>query len=147
VSIAAAAITHGVGATKSRSIWAVVAGAVTAIVVTTLIDVALHAAHVYPSLDQPIDDSLALLASSYRVVIGIASAWLTARLAPSNPMRHALILGAIGAAVSLVGVIATWNRNLGPHWYPISLVVLALPEAWVGANLFELRGNRQPQEV
>src|SRR5512146_1808447 len=116
---------------KARSIWAVVAGAVTAIVVTTLIDVALHVARVYPSMDQPIDDSLALLASSYRVVIGIASAWLTARLAPSKPMRHAVILGAIGAAISLAGVIATWNRNLGPHWYPISLVVLALPEAWV----------------
>lgn len=132
---------------KARSIWAVVAGAVTAIVVTTLIDVALHVARVYPSMDQPIDDSLALLASSYRVVIGIASAWLTARLAPSKPMRHAVILGAIGAAISLAGVIATWNRNLGPHWYPISLVVLALPEAWVGAKLLELRGNRRPQEV
>lgn len=132
---------------KARSIWAVVAGAVTAIVVATLIDVALHVARVYPSMDQPIDDSLALLASSYRVVIGIASAWLTARLAPSKPMRHAVILGAIGAAISLAGVIATWNRNLGPHWYPISLVVLALPEAWVGAKLLELRGNRRPQEV
>lgn len=132
---------------KARSIWAVVAGAVTAIVVTTLIDVALHVARVYPSMDQPIDDSLALLASSYRVVIGIASAWLTARLAPSKPMRHAVILGAIGAAISLAGVIATWNRNLGPHWYPISLVVLALPEAWVGAKLLELRGHRRPQEV
>ena len=69
---------------KARSICAVVAGAATAIVVTTVIDVALHAARVYPSMDQPLDDSLALLASSYRVVTGIGGAWLTARLAPDR---------------------------------------------------------------
>src|SRR5436190_237706 len=105
-----------------RSIWAVLAGVIVAIVVTTLIDVGLHVAGVFPPMSQPIDDALALLATSYRVVIGIGSAWLTARLAPRDPMKHAIVLGAVGAAVALLGVVVTWNLGLGPRWYPISLV-------------------------
>ncbi|HXY40970.1 MAG TPA: hypothetical protein VEQ10_14960 [Vicinamibacteria bacterium] len=121
-----------------RSVWAILAGILVGVVVTTLVDVALHAAGVYPPLQQPIDDKLALLATSYRVVIGIAGAWLTARLAPRDPMKHALVLGALGFVAALVGVIVTWNLGLGPRWYPIALVVLALPQSWLGARLFQL---------
>jgi len=94
---------------------------------------------VYPPMDQPIDNRLAALATAYRVVISIAGAWLTARLAPARPMRHALILGAVGVVLGLVGVIATWNLGLGPRWYPIALVVLAIPQCWVGGLIFERR--------
>jgi len=128
-----------------KSVRAVLVGALAAIVTTTLIDAALHAVHLYPSLDVPIDDPLALLASSYRLVIGIAAAWLTARLAPHSPMQHALVLGGLGAAVSLLGAVTTWNMDLGPKWYPISLVILALPEAWLGARLAVL-GRAAKQE-
>ncbi len=118
-----------------RSVRALLIGALAAIVTTTLIDIALHAIHVFPPLDEPIDDFLALVASSYRLVIGVAAAWLTARLAPHDPMKHALVLGGLGAVVALIGVVTTWNMDLGPKWYPISLVILALPEAWLGAKL------------
>jgi MFS family permease len=126
-----------------RSVWAVVAGILVAVVLTTLIDMALHSAGVYPPITVPIDNTLALLATSYRVVIGIGAAWLTARLAPRNPMKHVLILGALGFVVALVGVIVTWNRDLGPKWYPISLVILAIPQSWLGGRLFESRWSRQ----
>src|SRR2546426_3137583 len=81
---------------NKQSIWAVVAGAVVAIVATTLVDVVLHIAHVFPPINDPINDALALLATSYRIVIGVAGAWLTARLAPDKPLKHALILGYLG---------------------------------------------------
>lgn len=122
-----------------RSIWAVVAGVLTIIVVTTLVDIVLHVAHVFPPMDQPLTDGLALLASSYRLVISIAGAYLTARLAPDRPMRHAMILGYVGVGLGLIGLVATWNAGLGPRWYPVSLVVLALPQCWVGGKLFTLR--------
>ena len=127
-----------------RSVWAVGAGALAAIVLTTLVDIALHAAAVFPPLGVPLTDGQSLLATSYRMVIGIGGAWLTARLAPRNPMKHALVLGVIGGVVALLGVIVTWNRGLGPHWYPIALVVLALPQSWLGAKLFELQIARAP---
>jgi hypothetical protein len=120
-----------------RSIWAVVAGVLVTVVVTTLVDFVLHALHVYPPMPQPIDDKLALLATAYRFVITVGAAWLTAKLAPSNPMKHALILGIVGTILGVVGVVATWKLDLGPRWYAIALAVLAIPQCWLGGKLYE----------
>ncbi|MFA6310649.1 MAG: hypothetical protein WCV99_19090 [Sterolibacterium sp.] len=121
-----------------RTVWAVVAGLVFILVVTTLVDIALHMAGVYPPIGQPISDALALLATAYRVVIGIAGAMLTVRLAPEKPMMHAMILGAVGTVLGLVGLAATWNKGLGPNWYPVALVVLAIPQCWAGGRLYRM---------
>ena len=128
---------------NKKSIWAVVAGVLVIIVVTTLVDIVLHLAHVFPPMDQPINDSLALLATSYRIVISVGGAWLTARLAPDKPMKHALILGLVGTVLGLVGVVATWNRGLGPRWYPIALAVLAIPQCWVGGKIYEIQSGKR----
>ena len=119
-----------------RSIGAVAAGVFVIIAVTTLVDVLFHVAGVFPPMDQPINDRLALLATAYRIVISIGGAWLTARLAPSEPMKHALILGYVGVVLGLVGVIATWNLGLGPRWYPVALAALAIPQCWVGGRIY-----------
>ena len=125
-----------------KSIWAVVAGVLVIIVVTTLVDIVLHATSVFPPMDRPINDALALFATSYRIVISVGGAWLTARLAPDRPMRHAMILGAVGTVLGLVGVVATWNLALGPRWYPILLAVLAIPQCWVGGKIHEIRSRK-----
>jgi hypothetical protein len=121
---------------NKKSVWAIVAGVLFIIVVTTVVDIVLHVVQVYPPMNQPLDDRLSALATSYRIVIGVAGAWLTARLAPDRPMRHVIILGVVGTVLGLLGVIATWNKGLGPRWYPILLAVLALPQSWVGGWLF-----------
>lgn len=121
---------------KKRTIWALVSGAIFVIVVTTLVDIVLHGVHVFPPMDSPINGTQALLATAYRIAIGIAGAWLTARLAPNQPMKCAMLLGYIGTGMSLVGVVTTWNMGLGPHWYPIVLVVLAIPQSWIGARIY-----------
>jgi uncharacterized membrane protein len=120
-----------------KGIGAVVAGLLTILVVTTAVDALLHVTGVYPPMNQPIDDRLALLATAYRVVISVAGAYLTARLAPDRPMRHALILGLVGVLLGLVGLVATWNLGLGPRWYPFALVVLAIPQCWAGGAIRE----------
>jgi uncharacterized membrane protein YfcA len=68
--------------------------------------------------------------------------YITARLAPHKPMKHALIGGAIGMVLATIGALATWNKDLGPHWYPVALVVGALPTAWVGARLHRTGAKR-----
>lgn len=118
-----------------KSIWAVVAGLLFTIIVTTLVDVVLHVIGVFGPWDQALDDRLSAIALSYRVVITIAGGWLTAKMAPQNPMKHALVLGAIGTALGVVGIAATWSLGMGPHWYPIAIAVLGLPECWFGAKL------------
>lgn len=126
-----------------KSAWAVVAGVLFIILVTTAVDIVLHVVQVYPPMNQPLDDRLSVLATSYRMVIGVAGAWLTARLAPDRPMRHAIILGVVGIVLGLVGVIATWNAGMGPRWYPILLVVLALPQSWAGGKWFVMQASRR----
>jgi hypothetical protein len=118
-----------------KSVWAVAAGVLVVIVVTTAVDVLLHAVGVFPEAGQPLDNALSLLASSYRLVITVGAAWLTATLAPAKPMKHAMVLGAIGTLLGLAGVVATWNLDLGPRWYPVSIAVLAMPECWAGAKI------------
>jgi uncharacterized membrane protein len=112
------------------------------IIVTTLVDIVLHVVHVFPPMNQPIDDALSALATAYRIVISVAGAWLTAKLAPSNPMKHAIILGVVGIALGMVGVVMTWNLGMGPRWYPIALVVLALPQCWLGGKLYVMQAGR-----
>ena len=129
-------------ANTKKSIWAIVAGILFIIIVTTIVDIVLHVVHVYPPMEQPINNELALLATAYRVVISIAGAYLTARLAPDRPMRHAIILGYVGVVLGLIGVMATWNLDLGPRWYPIALVVLAIPQCWVGGKIWEGRAMK-----
>lgn len=126
-----------------KTVWAIIAGIAFIIAVTTLVDIALHIAGVYPPISQPIDDSLALLATSYRFIIGIAGAMLTAHLAPERPMKHTMILGVIGTVLGFIGLVASWNSGLGPNWYPIALVVLAIPQCWAGARLYQILSARK----
>jgi hypothetical protein len=58
-----------------------------------------------------------------------------------------LVGGVVGLAVSIVGAAVTWNKGpaFGPHWYPLALIVLAMPQAWVGGKLrlMQLRAPSQ----
>jgi hypothetical protein len=87
------------------------------------------------------DSGLNLLALAYRLVYDTLGSYITARLAPHAPMRHALIGGVLGLVLCAAGAIATIPMDLGPAWYPILLTLSALPTAWLGGLLF-LR--RQP---
>ena len=121
---------------KGKSVWAVVAGILFTIVITMCVDFILHATGVFPRGNAPLTNGLSLLATAYRFVISVAGAWLTAKLAPQNPLKHAVILGVVGTVLGLAGVIATWNAGMGPRWYPIALTVLAIPQCWLGGRWF-----------
>jgi hypothetical protein len=86
---------------------------------------------------------LLLFATVYRTIYGIIGAYIVARLAPFRPLEHALIGGAIGTVLSITGAAATWNRGLGPHWYPVAFIFVALPSAWVGGRLRLTQLGRQ----
>ena len=118
-----------------RSVLALFAGFVFVVGLTLITDLVLHRLGFFPPAGQPAASGSLMVAILYRCVYGIAGAWLTARLAPYKPMQHALLGGAIGTAVAILGAVATWNGNLGPHWYPIALVLTALPCAWLGGKI------------
>jgi hypothetical protein len=141
-----------------RSIAAILAGFVFVFIVSLGTDELLHITGVFPPWGASMVgfDGALMLATVYRILFGIAGSYVTARLAPDRPMQHALVGGAIGFVLSIVGTVATWNKGpaFGPHWYPLALVVTALPTAWVGGKLRlkQLRapvqsGEQQPSSV
>jgi hypothetical protein len=127
-----------------RSIGALLAGLVAVVVLSLGTDLALHAAGIFPALGERMSDALLVLATAYRTVYAVAGGYITARMAPNRPMQHALAGGLIGVALGTLGAVMTWNRALGPHWYPLALIVTALPTAWLGGKLrlMQLPSNR-----
>ena len=72
----------------------------------------------------------------YRLAYSVIGCYIAARLAPMYPMRHALVLGALGLVGSIGGAIVAVQQSLGPAWYAWGLVVFALPCAWLGGRLY-----------
>lgn len=105
----------------------------------------MHAIGLLPSLGEPASSPMLMVATVYRSIYGVVGSYIAARLAPSQPMSHALILGFAGFVVSIVGAAVTWNKGpaFGPHWYPVALIVLAIPTAWVGGKLFLMQTERR----
>lgn len=126
---------HQVG----RSIWAIVAGFLAVVILSIGTDVVLHRLGIFPPLGQRMADRLFAWATVYRTIYGIFASYLTARLAPNRPMWHAMVGAGFGMLLGTAGAIATWNKDLGPHWYPVSLVMVGIPCAWIGAKLRELQ--------
>jgi hypothetical protein len=120
-----------------KSIGAVLAGFVAVVVLSLGTDMVLHTTGVFPPWGQPMSDALFLLATVYRTIYCIAGCYIAARLAPDRPMAHALVLGVVGLVISTAGAVATWNKGpaFGPHWYPVALIVTAIPCAWLGGRL------------
>ena len=111
-----------------RSILAVFAGFLAVVVLSLGTDQIFHSLDVFPPWDQPMNEfGDNLLALAYRCAYGVVGSFLTARLAPHSPMRHVWIGAAIGFVLSLGGIVAAMNVNLGPLWYPIALTLTGLP--------------------
>ncbi len=138
-----------IAATSGRRYWrsagALLLGFLAVIILSLGTDQAMHALHVYPPWGQPMGDGLFLLAAAYRLVYGVAGSYITAWAAPDKPMMHALLGALIGIVLNAAATVATWNRApaFGPHWYPVSLMVTALPCAWIGVRLYERRARHR----
>lgn len=129
----------------SRSLLALLAGMLAGIVLSVGTDVLLHVIGLFPALGQPVSSPLLLLATAYRSVYSVISSYIAARLAPNQPMLHSLVLGMVGFVVCIIGAVVTWNKGpaFGPHWYPVALVVLAIPTAWLGGKVFLMQSGQR----
>jgi hypothetical protein len=124
--------------TTLKGIGAVLAGLIVIILLSNGTDAILEGTGVFPSLEEQQRNGfttpwMVTLAFLYRLVFMVLGGYITAALAPNNPIRHAIILGIVGIIIGVVGAAAAWN--IVPAWFSIGLIILALPSVWLGAKL------------
>ena len=126
-----------------RSILAIGAGFVLIPVITIGIDLVLMRAMpaVFGAPDANHDLRVLVIGTAYTAVTAIACCWLTAALAPNRPMRHALILGALGVAATVLTLVPQLSSM--PLWFAALSVLLVMPYAWLGGRLRELQLQRR----
>ena len=119
-----------------KSIAAIVAGFLTVVVLSVGTDFILEKFGVFPPQNEPAAYTwqLLLVALMYRCLYTVAAGSVTAWLAPDKSMRHAVILGVVGIAAGTLGAVVSWNVT-DQHWYPVALVITALPCTWFGGLL------------
>lgn len=127
--------------TLLKSIGAVLAGLIFIGVTHSIIDAILESIGVLPKGHLNVGAGLILFVIFYRAVFSLAGCYLTAKLAPKDPMKHSLILGGIGTVLSAAGAIATADMNIGPAWYAWSLALIALPIAWLAGKIYVNRNQ------
>jgi hypothetical protein len=78
-----------------------------------------------------------VFATVYRTIYTVLGGYVTARLAPYRPMTHVWILSIFGLLAAITGALATWDKGpeFGPKWYPLALVILAIPSVLLGGKL------------
>lgn len=121
-----------------KSIGAVIAGLVAIFVLSYGTDAVLEAAGILQAgASLPMRGSELLITAIlvYRLAYSVVGCYIAARLALNYPMRHALVLGALGLVGSIGGAIVAAQQSLGPAWYTWGLVLFALPCAWLGGKL------------
>lgn len=119
-----------------KSVGAVIAGFLFIGITHTGTDKILESVGVLPQGNLFVSTGLILFVIGYRAIFSLIGCYLSARLAPHHPMRHALALGFLGTLLSMLGAIASANMNLGPAWYAWTLVVISLPISWLAGQLF-----------
>ncbi len=123
--------------TFRKSVWAVLAGFLVIVILSIAFDTLLKLMGILPWDHLFVSTGLILFVILYRAVFSLAGCYLTAKLAPRNPMKHAIILGIIGTVLSAVGAVL--GADLGPVWYAWTLAVIAIPIAWLGGKLYEIK--------
>lgn len=129
--------------TTLKSIGAVLAGLIFIGVTHSTTDAILESIGVLPKGHLNVSTLLILFVIFYRAAFSFIGCYLTAKLAPKNPMNHTLLLGGLGAILSAVGAIVTADMNIGPAWYPWTLAITALPLAWAAGRLYLVKNQRQ----
>jgi hypothetical protein len=128
-----------------RSIGSVLAGLVTIIVLSNGTDTILESTGIFPPVSEQMKHGfntpwMNLLALMYRIVFMIIGGFVTAYIAVKHKMLHAMILGAIGTVLGIVGAVFAWD--IAPAWFLLMLVFAGFPCVWVGCKIAQARSKK-----
>ena len=117
-----------------KSIGAILAGFLIGAILSVGTDLLLNAAGIL-NMESFKENSpgIIFMVIVYRLIYNIFGCYVTAKLAPTKPMKHALIIGFAGTVFAILGSAAMWDQAVA--WYNISVILISLPAAWMGAKL------------
>ncbi len=118
-----------------KSIGAVVGGFISVAVLSIATDFVFEVLGVFPGSTHPELYAPWMLgvALAYRSVATIVGGYVTARLAPQNPMKHVYALMVLGEIGGVAGAISGWS--LGNHWYPVLIAITGPLFVWIGGKI------------
>lgn len=122
---------------ESSAAVAVAGGFIVTGVLSTATDALMRSLHIFPPAGVVMGDHLFVVATLYRMLFAVLGGYITAAMAPGRGIVPVLVLGALGELAAMGGLVATWNAgpDYGPLWYPIALVVTAMPCVLAGLVL------------
>ena len=121
-----------------KSVGSILVGFIAVALLSVVTDTILEALGVFPSATRPelYAQWMLVAALIYRSIFAVAGGYITSRLAPTNSMRHVLILAIIGTRLGTLGTIANWSKTTpGTEWYPVLLLVFSFVAVWYGGKL------------
>lgn len=127
-----------------RSVVAVLAGFLAVGALSVGADAVMHEVGIFPPVPVRMADAMFIWPAVYRAAFTVLGGWITARLAPSRPMGHAVVLAVLGTLGGLAGLVGTWGMDLGPTWYAVSIPLSAFPCILAGAWLAGVRAPGTP---
>lgn len=121
--------------TTLKSIAAILAGFITGALLSIGTDFLMEKLGVMSAANfKQTSLSILLLVIAYRFIFNVIGCYITAALAPNKPMKHVMIIGIIGTVLSIAGALAMWDQAI--PFYNIAIILISLPSAWLGGQLF-----------
>jgi hypothetical protein len=131
----------------NKSIFKSVGVVLLAFVVNALLsivtDFLLESIGVLPNPQKGLYETWAIiLVLFYRAVYSILAGFIIGKLAPTKPMLHAIILGIIGTAITLLATISPGFTEKAPLWFGFTLAAIIIPSMLVGVKIEQNWSNK-----
>lgn len=119
-----------------KSIGVILLAFVINALLSVITDFLLESIGVLPDPSKGLFDTWAIvLVLFYRGIYTVFTGFVVARLAPGNAMLHAVILGIIGTAITVMAVSSPAFAEKAPLWFGYTLAGITIPCLWLGVKI------------
>lgn len=117
-----------------KSIGVIIVGFILVAALSIALDYVFETLGIFPGITHPelYTPWMLIIALTYRSLATILGGYITASIAPANPMRHIYVFAVLGFIGGVAGAINGWNY--GNHWYPILLAITGPFFVWLGGK-------------
>lgn len=118
-----------------RSVLAVIAGAL--VMVAGVVAMSFVLLRVVPGVDDSGTERRPIVALSLllcaNLFVAVLGGYVTALVAPRDPVRHALALGAVQWVLYVASAVS--QRGGVPLWWHVGMAVFLIPLVWLGGQV------------